>query len=719
AAKLAARFEYSRQPCGLELTVASRASRIGVEGVHVVYVDDRLLRLETTLKYRLRGARAAGLPLALGKWQLDRLNPSELFEIAPTESPAQPAGSNTAQPAVGNAAPGPRLVPFRSGAVIPPELEVKLEAHIPIDPASTEVEFELPRALGDAVAPATVMIVPADNVELSPQNARITGLAFDRAPPAVRFPSRQQAPLVFRDLATDEPASFAADFRVRTRWSTASGRAKVQLDSQEVQVEQRLDYRIDYESRRTFDLLIPRAVLLGRRLQVLQGDVALTPTPVVDAPQAGDAARFQVTADADQIGFCQLVVKYSLPLPKWDRQKPLPINIPLVVPAEEPHQQLGGQQIEFVTAEPLSIKPDEVPSDEFSHRTPTSSGGQPAYAWSRVSPMSRWILEPSAGSYAPSVAVERMWIQTWLARDVRQERAAFRLTTDADQLHVKLPSAPRRGTLHAAINGQTVEAMLQPPAAAIIAVPSAARGRQCAVELWYAMDSAIKASGWTSSQWQPPALESAAAPRRLYWQIGLPSDQFLVVPPADLSWEMQWQIAGWPIWSRPVRSQEDLESWIGASRQDPLPQGANQYLFSSVGSAPALAVSFASRRIILALGGGAALVIGLALLHVRALRRPEVVLAAAVILAALALAFPNVAVLAAQAAGLGLLIALAIALWSWFTSGRQVWTTEPASTQFAPAEPQSTAAREPRGERHSVLTTATVPSGGGVAEPSS
>jgi len=702
AAKLAARYEYSRQPCGLELTVATRPSRIGVEPVHVVYVDDKQLRLETTLKYRLRGARAAALQFELGRWQLDRLSPGELFEISPPDPTSQ----------------GPRLVSFRSGVAVPQELEVKLEAHLPLDPESGEVQFELPRPLCDSVAPATVMIVPADNVELTPQNARITGLALDPAPPAVRFPARQQPPLVYRDLATEEPALFAADVRVRTRWSTASGRAKVQLDAHEMHVEQRLDYRIDYESRRTFDLLIPRSVLIGRPLQVLHGDVTFTPTPVAEAPLVDDATRFQVATDGDQIGNFQLIVKYSLPLPKWDRQKPLPLTIPLVVPANEPHQQLGGQQIEFVTSEALSVKPDPAQGDEFSRPTPTSTGSQQAYAWSRVAPNSRWILEPAAGSFSPSVALEKMWLQTWWTSDSRQERAVFRLTTDADQLRLKLPARPRAETVHAAVNGQAVKTAVQPPGTVLIPVPSAGRGRQCTVELWYAMDASISASGWTRSEWRPPAIESATAPRRLYWLFAVPSDQFLVAPPADLTSEMEWQGKGWPVWSRPVRSQEELESWIGASRQEPLPQGANQYLFSSVGSIPALSISIASRRLILAVGGGAALMIGLALLHVRVLRRPEAVLAMAVILAVLAPAFPDVAVLAAQAAGLGLVVALAIAIWSWFTSGRATWTTDSTSARISPAEPRSTDAREHPSERLAGLTTATVSAGSGVVQPS-
>ncbi len=700
AAKLAARYEYSRQPCDLGLTVASRPSRVNVEPLFVVYVDDRQVRLEATLKVRWRGARAEGLQFDLGDWQLDRLTPSDLFEIAPADPAAR----------------GPRLVPFRAGASIPAEMEVKLEAHRPLDPAKGDVAFPLPRALGDVVAPATVLIVPADNVELNPKNAQISGLALDPAPAAVRFPARRQPPLVYRDLGAGEAASFAAELRVRTRWSTASARAKVQIDQQQLHIEQRLDYRIDYERRRTFDLLIPRPVLASGPLQVQWGEEVLLPMPA-EAPGVGDAGRFQVATPSDQIGQFQLVVKYSLPLPAWDRQKPLTLEIPLVVPAEEAHQQLGGQQIEFATSELLTLRPENNVSDEFSRPTPTSAGPQPAFAWSRLTPLTRWIVEPSAGSVAPSVALAKVWVQTWLSGSVRQDRATFRLTTQAEQVRVRLPSGVRAGSVHAAVNGQAALAVLRLPHNVAISMPLAARGRESVVELWYAIDMGAATVGSAMPRLNPPALDVASPPGRCYWQVCLPRDIFLLVPPSDYAADMQ--LGGvWPVWTRPTRSQEQLESWIGASHQDPLPRDVNEYLFSTLGATPPLALTVASRRILLGGGAGAALLFGLALLHVRVLRRPEALLAIALVLAALALALPEAALLLAQASVVGLVVAWAVALWIWMTVGRAVGVAP--STASAPApEPRSTEARQPRAERLTGVTTAAVPARAGAAEPSS
>jgi hypothetical protein len=701
AAKLAARYEYSRQPCDLALTVSSRPSRMSIEPLYVVYVDDRHVRLEATLKVRMRGARAEALSLELGDWKLDRLTPSDLFEILPTDRIAS----------------GPHVVPFRAGTVLPAELEVKLEAHRPFDPAAGEMAFTLPRALGDVVTPATVMVVPADNVELTPQNAKLSGLALDPSPPVVRFPARQQPPLVYRDLGAGEAASFAAEVRVRTGWSTASARAKVQIDEQQIHVEQLLDYRIAYERRRTFDLVVPRSVIAGRPLQVLWEGEILTPTPAIDAPSVSGATRLQVATPGQQIGLCQLLVKYTLPLPKWDRQKPLSLEIPLVVPADEAHQQLGGQQIEFVTSEPIILKPDPSASDEFSRPAPLAAGGPLAFAWSRVTPQSRWIIEQVEGSAAPSISLAKMWVQSWLSSEVRQDRAVFRFTSDAEQLRVKLPRGTRTGSIQIAVNGQSIKAALRPPYTVLVPLPVAARGRESALEVWYAIDRS-PAAGSTASGLDAPALEAATPPQRFYWQVCLPRDNYVLLLPTAYASEMRLGGGVWPVWSRPTLSQEQLETWIGATRQDPLPQSANHYLFSTFAAAPPLELAVANRRFLLGGGAVVALLVGLALLHIRVLRRPDVLLALALALLALALALPEAALLVAQASAAGVLVALLVALWTWMTSGRVVWTSSP-SRIAPPAEARSSESREPRLERLPSLTTATIPSGGGAVEPSS
>src|SRR5262249_50726326 len=61
AGRMVARYEYFRQPCGLELKVSARPSRISVEPTHAVFIEPERVRIESLLKYHFRGARASEL----------------------------------------------------------------------------------------------------------------------------------------------------------------------------------------------------------------------------------------------------------------------------------------------------------------------------------------------------------------------------------------------------------------------------------------------------------------------------------------------------------------------------------------------------------------------------------------------------------------------------------------------------------------------------------
>jgi hypothetical protein len=212
AARVVARYEYFRQPCGLELKVAARPSRVSVEPTHMVYVDPHRVRVETLLKYRFRGSRAAGLSFDLGDWSFDRLVPDTLVDIPVTRS----------------ADAGRLQLPFRPGAAPPTELELKLEAHRTLPSATESLALTFPQPLADIVAPATIMIFTADNVELTPQIEELAGLSPD--PTTARQPGREQPSVVYRELGGGEPVRFVAHLRPLARTTTTAARATARID---------------------------------------------------------------------------------------------------------------------------------------------------------------------------------------------------------------------------------------------------------------------------------------------------------------------------------------------------------------------------------------------------------------------------------------------------------------------------------------------------------
>jgi hypothetical protein len=702
AARLAARFEYFRQPCGMTLKVAPRPSRVTVEPTYLVFVEPRQVRVETTLKYRLRGSRATGLHFQLGDVQFDRLSPDDLFD-----SPEQPGTDGQVQ------------IPFRQGVAVPADLELKLQTHLPLPENAARLSLRLPRPLADSVAPATVFVVAADNVEVTPQTSELEGLSPDTATPPVGLAERQQPPLVYRDLGGGEAATFVAALATRTRATRAEAQAKVRIDRRQMQIEQRLEYRVSHEPQRTFVLVVPRGFSIVGGMQVWLGDELLNlSTPAALSAGGSPAERLQFTTPGDQIGSFAVVVRYTQALPRWDGVKPLPLTIPLVLPADDTNHQFAGQRIEFDLADDLQIEAESSGVDEFSRAT-ALPGAPPgtAFTWSKGLSNTRWTLQPAQGTEASVVTCHKAWVQTWLTPAAREERAVFRLTTAAESVQVRLPEGAVAARVQAAVNAEPALVAPREAGRYRITLPTAARGRECVLELWYSVRPLPGRLGVHAGSLQPARLDEATPPRRFYWQLALPENEHLLLTPADFSPEMQWNDDWWLAGRQPLLGQGQLEDWSASSRQDPLPRGTNDYLFGALGRAPQLNVVIVNRRLLLALSSCAALALGLAAIRWQPLRSPLSLFVAGAVIAGLALAAPDAALLVGRAAILGLVVLLVIGVLQWSTSVRPAQPAPGRSAFRRPAEAGPSTAHPPRAERPAPLTTATAPAPFAVGEP--
>jgi hypothetical protein len=311
-------------------------------------------------------------------------------------------------------------------------------------------------------------------------------------------------------------------------------------------------------------------------------------------------------------------------------------------------------------------------------------------------------------------------VQTWLGAQVREERVALRLTTQQDSVRVKLPPGVRPRSVQSAVDGQEVAHgnVRDITGNVMISIPAAARGRPCALELYYTVDPQPPVWGLIDDDLKPAKIEEAVAPRRVYWQLLLPQEQHLLAAPSALTSEMAWAADRGLIVQRPVMDQRQLEAWMRASRQPPLPRGANEYLFGALGEWPQLSVVAAPRRIIVAVASGLVLAIGMLLIHVPRARSPSLVLVLSIAVAGVALVAPQIAILTLQGAALGVAIVMAAAALAWFSAARPSLVPQRVSVVSrsrgssmahpalpAPATVQSGTARSDRSSR----LTATAP----------
>lgn len=688
-----ARFEYFRQPCGLKVGIEPRPTRIAVEPTYVVYVEPKVVRLEATLKYRVRGARAQSLAVSLGDWIFAKVGPETIVEVESLDPTAQKL-----------------VLPLRSGAVAG-EFEIRLAAHKLLPDGITDLTFTLPRPMADIVTPASVIIVPADNVELAPKAREISGLVADSQPPPLALPPRQQTPFAYRDLGVGGEAKFVGQSRIRTRQTTVAAAAKVQFGSQVAQVDQRLTYRILFEPQRTFTLQVPRSLLARGEPKVMLGTEALPLFPLPESDgESSRIARVQVTAPADQIGSCELSVLYSLPVPSVAAGQPALLAVPLVIPDDEVDQVALGQTVSASWNDALQVElaPGSRPGD-VGPLVETTSRSDLRATTSALQSEWRFQLRTSDPARSSRLAVSKMWLQTMLLSRQRQDRAVWRLSTGSSALRIQLPPGAEVQD-DVAIDGRRVSVSREEDALVIPVAPSA---DELVVEVWYTVPQRATGLAASLAALTPPVLEGAGQARQCYWQVCLPGSEHVLLEPAGFTPELAWSWRGL-FWERlGTLDQTSLERWIGASQQTPLPAEMNAYLFSAFRSPSFMNLLVLPRSAILWSIGGVVLLVGLALLNVRALRRPSVLLALGVALAAAGLSWPTSALLLAQVAAVALLVLLLSALWQWSLTGR---TPYPVPAAPAP-EPKSTATLPPRTEPIPA-TTATAPmSLAGISEP--
>lgn len=654
-----ARFRYYRQPYSLTVTVDRRRTRVTVEPVYVVTVDRDRVNVEARLSYFVRGTNAEQLEVKMPDWVVDGIASEpegvidlDRFEPEPTEPLSIPLATPSGQ------------------------FQVTLTAHYDLAADATEITFDLPRPKADTVTPAAVVISPALNVQLTPRIDEMTALAVDLLPPQLTgLPENRQAPLHFRDRGGTEAARFLASFAFRSRSMSIVDSSRIDLDERQARVVQTLDYQISHEPALSLLLRVPRMVLNRDNLQISlddDKDKKLVWADVPDVQDGVDLTRSTVRVDlpSGRIGACRLNLAYALQLPTLTAGKPQPFSAPLVLSVNDPATTVERRTSVVHAVDALSVEnvgdawqPDEDAaldvSDDLALVGPKD--GRPL----------QLSLTLRQSQQQNSSIVRQAWVQTWLSSAGRRDRAVYRVSTGDRQLHVRLP--PGAEVEYVGVDGHEVRGGRAPVDGELtIDLPAIDAQQQFVVEIWYIIDE-IPGSRWGRTSLTLPDVAGAKWARRMYWQLAIPRDEHLLLAPTALTPELAWHweplLGELGFWDhRASLDQRDLEKWIGASQQDDLPSGTNQYLFSGFGLVDRVEFLRVGRLSLLAGLSLLTLVLGLLLIYVPLLRHPLLLLPLGLAVAVLGLLFPEPAIQAAQAAVLGASIALTAFLLNWLVA---------------------------------------------------
>jgi hypothetical protein len=206
------------------------------------------------------------------------------------------------------------------------------------------------------------------------------------------------------------------------------------------------------------------------------------------------------------------------------------------------------------------------------------------------------------------------------------------------------------------LNGQSAEPDVFADRTATLDLPPMAARREYCLDVRY--DHPGDRIGPGRCSIELPQLRGVAWGQRLYWELVLPDDQHMIVAPRNLTPEYQWDWTGL-FWGRtPVLNQRELEDLVGTPIRTLPPTSFSRYLFSAPSGIESCNLRFATRSWIVLACSGLALAIGLMLIYLPALRHPVVLMTGSTVLLVAVILYPGPALLLAQAAGVGIGLAI-------------------------------------------------------------
>ncbi len=642
-------FEYVAEPFSLPARLVPRKTRISVDPKYVLLVDRDQVRLEGRLGYTVRGARVTALEVAIPGWELDEVGPDSLVAVDGVTVNSGTLSIPLVQPSSGS-------------------MELQLRAHRAIEAGATSLAVPLPQPRTSTVGAASVAVVAADNVELTPNNQAIEGLVRQRSAPPMRLPERQQEPLYYH--GTGGVALFAADFRACAQQITVDASTQVTLAEQAAAVEQKFSYSVAYEPVGRLTLAVPRTLASGRRIRVLYDGKAIVPVVAADDSVGKDATApvsMRVTLPDPHIGSFDLTLQYSVPAAEPRPDEPAPISIPLPMPLDG---QLVSNGLLVRAARNTSVSPREG-GWTVVDRDSTAFGSRGILQLTAADRTDRVALDLRWGGddTGETTTVDRAWIQCWLTSPERQDLAVYQFTTGRKEWEVTLPTGAVAGQTAVSVNGKPAEPRVLGDQRLSIPLPGQGEPHRFVVELRYRFLGPRPPRGALDLEF--PNLGHDVWVRRMYWQLVLPANEHLIADPSGFTGEFTWGWQGYYWGRQPLLDQTQLESWSGAAPRPPLPDRANVYLFSTLGNVEQAELRTASRTWIVLWASGAALVAGLLLIYVPASRHPAALLAVAIALLAAGLIAPEPTLLLGQGASLGLVLTLLAGLLERGVSGRR------------------------------------------------
>jgi hypothetical protein len=655
-------FQYDRQPWSMHAQLVMRPMVIHVTPLYRLELGPDEARLYVHLDYQVPGARAFDFRVQLAGWELT----------------ADPIESN-------GLVDRDRVMVSRDGVLELPlaqassrRAEIDFSVRRSLDRSESTLKLPLPVPVADTVAVAQLAVDVDAAIELTPNMAASRALTPTPVTDQGTIRAAADGKQSF-DFQADIPgAIFAAERSLRPRDSTAEVDTQITVDSQRLQATQVIAYNVRYQPLAELALELPDGwSIAGDQIALSTStpgaETSLVPTHI----EPGQRARIARAAlPQPRLGQFQVRVTYQV----GETTGALQFGKHLLSLPQPLAARVIAHRVAVTAVPSLAIALDTSANSTWQPRVDaetTSALSLMSTAPAEVLP----LIVAAAPRQPQDTTVQRVWLQTWQAGGTIQDRAALKFRTTSTEVVIELPPLASARDVEALVDGELARVARRQEGRMTIELPRRDRSGESApshtLELRYRRPAPVGLL--TRHTLTPPQLVGTSTLSEVYWQIVLPGDRHIIQTPAQLNPvdPRQWLEV---FWGRAAsRPQSDFETWAGASHQLGPATNQNAYLFSGLSPASSIELLTAPRWLIVLVASSAVLAIASLWMYVPLARRGWISILMAAIVAGLAIAYPEAAVLVGQASALGVVFAaVGLALRHW-TSSRAV-PRPPATT---------------------------------------
>jgi hypothetical protein len=655
-AGLVAAFAYDSQPASLPLRIRPRRSRVVIEPEYRYEVSAARIALQARLRVAVRGAPVGSISLGLDpEWRLGDVGPTAVVDAAAIR-------------VEGNRVTIPFVQPLAGDAV------VDLAAVLTVKPDAERVGWSLPLPRGDLIGPAGVIVSSQPDIELLPNADASVGLVRQTSS-ALPAGEAERMALVYR---LDAPEGvFSAERRFLPRRVEAAVAARIVVDEREIAVVETIRLDVLHLPLEFLELRLAETAIEPGSLEIRQAGELLD-SPETEETGEVDAAGRPLTLvrallPVPLLGRGEVTVQYRLATPPVPPQATVALDLPLALPV------VSGSIRQVATIEEPATLAVVPRSDVWRRDVATTAGGSRTWSIAKPANLLPLALSARAREAAGVTVVEAAWLRTRLFPERREDVAAYVVAPAQSQIEITLPTTPPPSAVEVQVDGSTVPLPARDDGRLVIDIATPGGGSRL-VEVRTTSPWGGTFAGLGLPWPLPLAAPSFAADvleRQFSWEVAvLPDDHLLGVPTRWTS-QQRWNRTGLGWHREPTVTTAELADWIAATLGRPAvavsaapPQQDRRFVYAGIGPPGAVTAWVVPTWFIVLAASGPVLAIGLGMVYRAAWRRPVVVLSLVAAAALLAIALPETATLAGQAAVPGALLAALAATLRWLTERR-------------------------------------------------